>query len=327
MKTLCDKEFVKKTGRPARFQLTVQGFELAKFFLELDSLTTQNEEWFKLNSKSSVEESRQPEADLLVEDSDCCIILDSPLPKYKNTHNMESETLVIIDPINKLEDENLLSECEKVIGKLEDPNLTINTSSETITKNIFMDNKDLNYRKHQYLNLQQISNTGICLLVDNRENFSKKDRRCILEELQRRGVECVPRALPLGDFTWIAQVNEEEYMLGFIIERKRMDDLVASIFDSRFIEQQSRLAASGLSHVVYLVEDYGRMEAQKLPASSIRKAMVQCCLFSNFTLHRTKNIQETIEYLVTVHHKLHEYLTVLQPVLPSLFDLYHCYLS
>jgi hypothetical protein len=109
------------------------------------------EEWFKLNSKSSVEESRQPEADLLVEDSDCCIILDSPLPKYKNTHNMESETLVIIDPINKLEDENLLSECEKVIGKLEDPNLTINTSSETITKNIFMDNKDLNYRKHQYL--------------------------------------------------------------------------------------------------------------------------------------------------------------------------------
>jgi hypothetical protein len=251
-----------------------------------------------------------------------------------------------------------------------------------------------------FLDLQQISNTGICLLVDNRENFSKKvrllykflysekvivvfcyskDRRCILEELQRRGVECVPRALPLGDFTWIAQVNEGmkkvlSCSMLFLLVCRRVHARLHYREEAygrpgcQHFRQSLHRAAGNLHFILSfcaLVSSLFRAVWRRVgfpmwftswkttggwklrscqppvlekrwSSAAFSGALHRCYtpLFlkrrawkSNFTLHRTKNIQETIEYLVTVHHKLHEYLTVLQPVLPSLFDLYHCYLS
>lgn len=59
-------------------------------------------------------------------------------------------------------------------------------------------------------------------------------------ELTRFGVFFEVRRLKVGDFVWIARSRKtnDELVLPYIIERKRMDDLSASIVDGRFHEQK-----------------------------------------------------------------------------------------
>jgi hypothetical protein len=51
------------------------------------------------------------------------------------------------------------------------------------------------------------------------------------------------RHLPIGDTLWIARhkVSCEEYVLDFIIERKKVNDLLSSIKDTRYKQQKLRL--------------------------------------------------------------------------------------
>jgi crossover junction endonuclease MUS81 len=87
----------------------------------------------------------------------------------------------------------------------------------------------------------------IILLLDNREIKSKKDRSGILDRLNTVGVAVEQRALPLGDMLWIARrkdgLVEDECVLDFVVERKRLDDLTSSVKDGRFHEQKVRFSA------------------------------------------------------------------------------------
>lgn len=51
------------------------------------------------------------------------------------------------------------------------------------------------------------------------------------------------RRLPVGDGIWIARHKQfgREYVLDFIVERKRIDDLCSSIRDNRYKDQKLRL--------------------------------------------------------------------------------------
>ena len=51
------------------------------------------------------------------------------------------------------------------------------------------------------------------------------------------------RRLPVGDGIWIARHKtlETEYVLDFIVERKKTDDLRSSIRDNRYKDQKLRL--------------------------------------------------------------------------------------
>ena len=54
------------------------------------------------------------------------------------------------------------------------------------------------------------------------------------------------RQLPVGDALWIARHKQlkYEYVLDFIVERKRVDDLWHSIKDNRYKQQKLRLMVS-----------------------------------------------------------------------------------
>lgn len=83
----------------------------------------------------------------------------------------------------------------------------------------------------------------IVLVLDTREVKSRRDRDYIQDKLQQRGINVLVCALELGDVVWIArkandQGPPDDLFLDFILERKRMDDLVASIKDGRFLEQK-----------------------------------------------------------------------------------------
>lgn len=111
------------------------------------------------------------------------------------------------------------------------------------------------------------------MLIDTREIRSRRDRSYIHAQLLTRNITCEVRALPLGDFMWIlrrkrvashlvpgdkrlvpgAGAAEVEYVCGFIVERKEVADLAASLVDGRYTEQKHRLVNSGLK-ATYLIE-------------------------------------------------------------------------
>lgn len=58
--------------------------------------------------------------------------------------------------------------------------------------------------------------------------------------------------LSIGDFAFCYDGE----VLDYVVERKKADDLAASIIDGRYKEQKYRLKNSGASHVIYLYEGY-----------------------------------------------------------------------
>jgi crossover junction endonuclease MUS81 len=78
----------------------------------------------------------------------------------------------------------------------------------------------------------------IQLIMDNREIHSQVDRDRLEREIGEGGIDYTIRALDVGDALWIAKSGTNEYVLDYIVERKRMDDLVSSITDGRFHEQK-----------------------------------------------------------------------------------------
>jgi len=80
----------------------------------------------------------------------------------------------------------------------------------------------------------------IQLVMDNREIHSQVDRDRLEREIGEAGIEYIVRPLDVGDALWIAKSGGEEYVLDYVVERKRMDDLVQSITGGRFHEQKVR---------------------------------------------------------------------------------------
>lgn len=94
------------------------------------------------------------------------------------------------------------------------------------------------------LTLQRRSFT-VHLIIDNREVKGVTERREFLTEIENRGIRVETRPLEVGDMQWVAKARSErgdlEVVLDFVVERKRMDDLVSSIKDGRYAEQKVRI--------------------------------------------------------------------------------------
>tara|TARA_B100000686_G_scaffold336078_1_gene405504 strand:+ start:656 stop:1438 length:783 start_codon:yes stop_codon:yes gene_type:complete len=110
--------------------------------------------------------------------------------------------------------------------------------------------------------------------------------------------------LPLGD---IIIEHEKDELL--IIERKKLTDLAASIKDGRYVEQSYRL--SGCEHpnhhIIFLVE--GEMEKYKqkytrIPKKTLYSAMFCLNYYEGFSLMRTANTIETVEYILRMADKM-----------------------
>ena len=160
----------------------------------------------------------------------------------------------------------------------------------------------------------QLTDFDIILLVDTRESTSGVDsslkKTALMANLTQLSVPVEMRALPAGDFAWIARERSHsnrakvsvsqsasqpashsasqpashsasqtlssrfastkngfipnkprrELIFDYVVERKRVDDLVSSIIDGRFHEQKHRLKASGIRKPIYLVESLTKGE-------------------------------------------------------------------
>nr|GMD62647.1 crossover junction endonuclease mus81 [Ipomoea batatas] len=101
------------------------------------------------------------------------------------------------------------------------------------------------------------------------------------------------RRLPVGDAIWIARHKNtgSEYVLDFIVERKKVDDLRSSIRDNRYKDQKLRLLRCGLKKMIYVVEgDANVSEA----AESIKTACFTTEILEGFDVQRTAGLGDTL---------------------------------
>ncbi|WVZ01274.1 hypothetical protein V8G54_027343 [Vigna mungo] len=102
------------------------------------------------------------------------------------------------------------------------------------------------------------------------------------------------RRLPVGDGIWIARHKTlgSEYVLDFIVERKKIEDLRSSIRDNRYKDQKLRLLRCGLKKLIYLVEgDPNSSEA----AESIKTACFTTEILEGFDVQRTTGLGDTLK--------------------------------
>ena len=145
------------------------------------------------------------------------------------------------------------------------------------------------------------------LLLDNREVRARNDRDYIQDNLKACGINPITRPLQVGDAMWIACEKggrNREIVLDHIVERKRLDDLVASIKDGRFHEQKFRLAKSGLKHVTYIIEDFTLKEADRAMQDAMDTAISSTQVVNGFFVKRTGKLDDTIRYLVRMTKRL-----------------------
>ena len=126
------------------------------------------------------------------------------------------------------------------------------------------------------------------LLVDKRE-------RTLAEVLRQAEVEFVLQTLPVGDVMW------QETGRCWIAERKRADDLAASIKSGRWSEQRARLQSSG-STIVYIIE--GDLRGTSLNYHSLLGATVNETLREASAVFRTWDISETAHLLSHLVQKM-----------------------
>ncbi|KAF8306454.1 hypothetical protein DL93DRAFT_2088571 [Clavulina sp. PMI_390] len=146
----------------------------------------------------------------------------------------------------------------------------------------------------------------VIFILDTREVKSTKNREYIETGLRRLGVPVDKRALEIGDMCWIGRdrVTGAEYVLDYIIERKRIDDLVGSIKDGRFHEQKFRLKQSGIGRLYYLVEEYTANCVHGSMDKAVFTALSSAQIVDGFFVKETRDIEDTIEYLAGLHHTI-----------------------
>lgn len=87
-----------------------------------------------------------------------------------------------------------------------------------------------------------------------------------------------------GDAIWVARSRStpqaEVFVLDFVVERKRVDDLYASIKSGRYDQQKYALRRSGVQWPMYLVEG----DPDGLPAGdkNVKSAAVATEIFDGF---------------------------------------------
>jgi crossover junction endonuclease MUS81 len=264
MKTLLEKDLVYERGRPLRrYSLSDEGWEVARRIQRTADLTP-------------VELAAQQRRDLQPEEP------QDPHPRpAARSPSVEIEETGPPPPSNYL---NVVANGDSTSDSSALPNFRpIRLSPGTFT---------------------------VHLLLDVREVRSKTDRDYMQEELTKKGVKPIMRALELGDALWVAKCHDpnflsragsegDEIVLDWIVERKRLDDLIGSIKDGRFHEQKFRLKRSGVKNVVYIVEEMtmDSMSFQKYE-EAVQSAIASTQVVNGFFMKKTQKMDDTIRYLI-----------------------------
>ncbi|OBT46111.1 hypothetical protein VE00_02806 [Pseudogymnoascus sp. WSF 3629] len=278
MKTLLEKDLVAEKGRPLRkYCLTEEGYEVASRIKA--SQPTADPKQSTLDAPVALPKSRQRAPVGLVlgaADGDGFMAINSsPPPPSRSEPQFDNGMDGVQDDIvpfgDALADETALPTFSPI---------TIPPSAFTLE-----------------------------LVLDVREVRAKEDRDYMRIELTKKGVPPIMRSLDLGDALWVAKCKDPHYlqrhglegdeiMLDWIVERKRLDDLVGSIKDGRFHEQKFRLRKSGVKNVIYIIEEIS-MNADHFQKyeEAVESAIASSQVVNGYFIKKTQKMDDTIRYL------------------------------
>lgn len=266
MKNLCDKDLVYEKGRPLRrYALTDEGWEVAKRIKKT------------LDPGQAVMES---------------------FVSNDNTRGKDDDNGGFLEITS--------SPVQPTISCLALPNAGLLGVSELAMGDLIEDERSL--PTFSPITLQPDSFT-VQLIIDVREIRAVKDRDYMEEELIKKGVKPIMRSLELGDALWIAKMKDpkllsrlgadgDEVILDWIVERKRLDDLIGSIKDGRFHEQKFRLRKSGIKNVTYIIEEISiNDEYYQKVQEMVESAIASTQVVNGYFVKKTQKMDDTIRYL------------------------------
>ncbi|XP_035742525.1 crossover junction endonuclease MUS81-like [Vespa mandarinia] len=266
---------------PIRCHLTKQGIHLAIKIKQIFNLKNYNKHLLQLYFKKLKNSLPTQNYDYV---TDKINVKAGSIPKFSN------EKYIIENEENKQKSPlfNYL--------KTSDQQSTIKLSSNMVDIMLNGTQDEIKLRPNSF---------DIVLLVDTKETCggkTKPQHDATLIELKQLGILFEIRHLRIGDFTWIAKCKytKKELVLPYIVERKRLDDLSASIKDGRFHEQKFRLKQSGIQNLLYIVEDHDKIIRTGIPLSTLLQASVNSLVQDNFIVKYTDSHQDSMSYLATL---------------------------
>ena len=139
------------------------------------------------------------------------------------------------------------------------------------------------------------------IIIDKRENELFEKFTIYLEMFQNKNLILEKDVLALGDIL----IKDDNNLL--IIERKTINDLLASIKDGRYTEQSLRLSQNdecNNHNIIYLIE--GNITSRNRDERKIIYSTITSInAFKGFSIMRTSNIDDTTEWLFHMADKLY----------------------
>ncbi|XP_078046648.1 mus81 structure-specific endonuclease subunit [Augochlora pura] len=320
--SLFDSGLIFMLGAPIRYTLTQEGIAIAKKICEITA-TDANLDISPnvLNNIPTCLGALFPQKLLVNADMKQCKNPDlnqQPVRGYqKNIHNnfIESSKVQKHQSLVHVANKNAQQSSQYSIQKKSKENNFIEKHDKLKNKNVDACSKEngqpspTDHTQNKiYL---QSNNFDIILLVDTQETCGgkrKPQHDATISELSQFGVLFEVRHLKVGDFAWIARCRntKNELILPYIVERKRIDDLSASITDGRFHEQKFRLKQSGIENRMYIIEEYDKSQRLAIPRTSLMQASINTLIQDGFSVKYTTNHKDSMFYLTSLTEILND---------------------
>lgn len=137
-------------------------------------------------------------------------------------------------------------------------------------------------------------------IIDNRE-------RALIHMFNNLNIKHKVKQLELGDIIIEDNSNENDVKELFIIERKTVRDLIASVKDGRYREQKIRLEAmkskGECREILYIIEGDLNIGLNKDEIKTFNGSIISTQMRDSINVIRTMNINETVDFLLRLQSR------------------------
>ena len=131
------------------------------------------------------------------------------------------------------------------------------------------------------------------IIIDNRENS-------LIKLLEENKIVFIKKNLEIGDIQFI-----ENDKLIYIVERKTINDLGASIKDGRYKEQKMRLLSNHSNNIYYIIE--GNIDdCNTLNRKALLGSIINMSFRDNIKVISSNNIKDTYDIILQIRRKYDE---------------------
>lgn len=149
---------------------------------------------------------------------------------------------------------------------------------------------------------------GVRLIIDTREPLKIKEK--IKVKFAENRITCEENTMSTGDYIWVATgIDGKDYLLNAIIERKAVLDFDSSLKDGRYHAQISKMKATNISNILYLIEGaVEEMSFNNVSFEEIQKSIENVSKKEKLKLIRTLSQDRTVSFFVNITKSLNSAL-------------------